>query len=530
MFSPETRPLSLCLKARKNHFPKMDLIPTHFWLTSVRYLEGKRAIFLEFSGPNSRRMARFAFFPSFFVSKGRQGISDGNCVRDALSNCGQRFRVEDCGNAFRVRASNFAGLNLLADALFNETGFRPLVLVPERQFLLEKNWSFFDCFTVSEEGFFPAGLPSVPAAKLGFFSEPLPETVRLAAEEDSGLAEKILESLALSSILRLPVESLVESDFWLGERLLENIFWATGIGAGQKSLCVGGKGNADSEKQLLLKGNSEVDFSLLWPTLMSKPFYNLSPDSIDCACCRPKGVLDKNVLPSTVVLVEMLRDGFFFESCSGHFSDLFHDSMPEKESRLRRMGEFCLKEKPIGPFFRGQHASILLADALALESGGEARVLGLEKPHWFCLEKEGSVPMAISSINSAISGLENSNEQCSSMALRQHGMLARLRLSTDPDFLFRQAILNANSRLLCLIPGQLCNLESSFFSQRLCLAIESIQATVLEKFRAFAGKSESRVVATGQNKAIVSTSKPYSLIRRFSEKQSIPAILKAKSV
>ena len=84
--------------------------------------------------------------------------------------------------------------------------------------------------------------------------------------------------------------------------------------------------------------------------------------------------------------------------------------------------------------------------------------------------------------------------------------------------------------LLCLVPEHLCRKESAFFSQKLCFAVEAIQAAVLESFREFAGKRESRVVAAMQNRAIVSTEKPYSLIRQFSEKQCIPAILKAKSV
>ena len=193
------------------------------------------------------------------------------------------------------------------------------------------------------------------------------------------------------------------------------------------------------------------------------------------------------------------------------------------------MDEFCLKEIPLGPFFRLQKVSLPLADAFKLSSAGKASILKHESLQWFCLEREGSISKAVSFLNKEICSLERLVDNASALALKEHGVLAPLKLSTDPDFLLYNALLKAGSGLLCAIPGHLCRHESAFFNKSLCLAIESVKASVLSSFAEFAGKRESRVVATAKNKAFLKSNKPISLIRQFSKKQHIPLLLRAKS-
>ena len=117
--------------------------PTPLWLTDVKYLERKKAIAVEFSQLNFKRMVRFSFFPSFFVGKKLLEISE---LKKILSKSMERFAVFDSDNAFKISASTFSGLNNLAKILFNKTGFKPVVINPERQFLLEKNWTYLPKF------------------------------------------------------------------------------------------------------------------------------------------------------------------------------------------------------------------------------------------------------------------------------------------------------------------------------------------------------------------------------------------------
>ncbi len=149
--------------------------PTQYWLTAAQYLEEKRAVLVSFSQLGLRRTIRLPFFPFFFVNKktvGRQLLDE------VLSSYDKRkFIVKEEKHAFKVTAATFKDLNCLANLVFTSINFIPVVLPPERLFLLEKGWSYFDCFTFQEEQPLKFGGSALPAVLLPFFSEPVPETV-----------------------------------------------------------------------------------------------------------------------------------------------------------------------------------------------------------------------------------------------------------------------------------------------------------------------------------------------------------------
>lgn len=503
----------------------MNFAPTQAWLINARYYEDKKAVAVEFSHLDNKRMVRLPFFPSFYVGMKNFSLKG---LEEAIGYDRRRFKVKEEGAAFKVVASTFSDLNEIAEVLFRETGFRALVLKPERQFLFERGWSFFDCFTFFSEGeYAKSDLFHVPEAKLGFFSESLKDTVLQLVEESPELGLNLVESIVLSNILGVDVSCLPEGDFFRKEALFEKIFWKLGLSVNsqviscKKSSCFP-RGFAEKN------GLAEVDFSLLWSTLLSRPVFNLGPDSLNCSCCKPGSVSDSNVLPDSLISVEFLQDGFFFESFSRVFAGEFHESRGGKESRLRRMKEFCLKRVPCGPFFRFEKHEIPLVDAVALKRDGMVRVVGSGKVSWFCRAEESVVSKEVCSLNGVISVLESECESLSSSFLKKHGVLGPVFLSKDVDFLFSKARLGLVSGFLRSLPGHLCNERSGFFDKRTCFAIEAVEARVFESFREFAGRSDCRVVAVSEEKAYVSGNRPYSLIKRFSEAERVPGVLKAR--
>lgn len=502
----------------------MDLVSARFWLTGVNYLQEKRAIVLHFSWLNNRRTAKLPFFPCFYASKAFFSLQQ---LHQALSGEGKRFKIEEKPRAFKVSAATFSGLNALADRIFNETGFRPLMLNPERQFLLERNWSYFDCFVFfGGKEFAKSERFSFPEARLGFFSEPLRETVQQLAREDLQAAQKTLEAIALSSLLHLPIEVLPGTGFMQLEAFFETIFWKAGLCAKKPGQ---GAFLAESPALPMLKdGLAEVDFSRVFSMLLARPFYNLGPDSIDCGCCRPASSAEKNVLPSTLMLVEMQQDGFFFESNSGSFAKSFHEKSNGKESRLRRMREFCLNAVPLGPFFRKQVVAVPLLDAASLQAAKKAKVLQPERLHWFCLKKESNVSKAVYSLNESIALLEMACNEMQRNAVKEHGILGCSAVAQAPEFLLKQSFLEALSVLLSSIGKHLCDERSAFFRKSTCLAVEAIESGLLNGFKRFASRGESRVVAFGRAKAVVRSDEPNLLFKRFAEEQQIAAVLKVR--
>jgi hypothetical protein len=502
----------------------MSQTPTQTWLTDVKYLEGKRAVALEFSRLDNRRMSRLPFFPSFYATQKELAFDN---LKETLSSERKRFKLEKEGPAFKISASTFSDLQNLANALFSENGFRPLVLEPERQFLLERNWSFFDCFTQASENFERSSCFSLPEAKLGLFSEPLHETLEQLLLSKPKVAEKTVESIVLSQLLSIPIPQLPEASFLQHERLLENIFWKSGLNIGKTSQEK--ETNFEKTSKFNAKGFQEIDFSSLWSALLTKPLFNLGFDSLNCGCCIPQSQFHKNVLPNSLVIVEMRKDGFFFESALPSFSQKFHESSPEKESRLRRKEEFCLKTIPLGPFFRNQCAEIPLFDALKLQSKGDAVIAKPTKLFWFCQSQESLLSKQINRLNKKISFLGTALEEMGKSALKQHKVLGSSILAASPDFLFQKTRLRLLSRLLSSIPGQLSSQKSAFFSMPLGSAIEAIEASVLESFESFAASKKCRVVTTKNNRALLRSEKPYSLIKQFSEKERVPALIRASS-
>lgn len=501
----------------------MKQTPTRFWLTNAKYLEEKRAVFLEFSRLNIRRMSRQSLFPSFYASRKELALKP---LKEALSSEGKRFRIEEEGPAFKISASTFSGLQHLANALFNETGFRPLVLEPERQLLLERNWSFFDCFTMASGNPEKSSSLSLPEARLDLFSEPLHETVCQLAQANPKLAEKTLESIALSQILSLPLPRIPESRFLQQERLLESLLWKSGASHANSS---GKPGPRNRPRVFVQDGFLELDFTNLWPALMTKPVFNLGHETLNCECCRPKHSGEENVLPSSLVLTEMKRDAFYFESSLPSFAEKFHESTPGRKNRERRKEEFCLKTFPLGPFFRGQLVELPLFDALKLQSQGSAFIVKDTGLSWFCRNKESLLSSKILSLGKSVLLLEAALKEMGISAMKQHRVIGAGLLEESPDFLFKRAKLKQLSGLISSIPGQLCSPQSAFFSRQLAYAIESIEAGVLESFETFAASRDSRLVRCEGNKALLRSEKPYSLIKQFSERERVPALIRASA-
>ncbi len=492
----------------------MTLKASQFWLTDLKYVEEKRAMLLNFSQLGFRRMSRQPFFPSFFVKK---TFLSSEGLKEILSLERARFKLQNCEKSFKVVAGAFSDLKLLAEALFKATGFMPLVIEPERQFLLEKGWSYFDCFSFfSDKEFVKNETTAFPKARVKFFSEPLPETLKQVIKDSPETAKKTISLIGLSKLLKTKLEAIPSNPFFRQEILLQNALWQAGLSTNKTN-----PSKLSMEEPLpKMPDLAEADFSKLWAALLTKPFFNLGPDTICCDCCRPKTIFERNILPSSLVSVEMQKDGFFFESCSKLFASSFHKSHKDKESRLRRKKEFFLKSIPVGPFFRNQKALVPLADAFRLREEGKAKIVSLKEAAWFCLKKESLVSKAVFELNSVSNFAEKELDKVSLESVKQHKVLSLNALSYNLEYLLLESVSESASRLVSSLFKQLSSEKSGFYTESLCSAIQAIQYSVLDHFHSFAAEKKSNVILK-ENKVFLSSQKPNSLVKQFSQKQAI---------
>jgi hypothetical protein len=455
-----------------------------FWLTGLRYLEEKKAVLAEFSCSGFKRTASIAFFPCLLVSK--KAISKEALKREISLLGKQKFELIESDFSFKAVSSNFSILQRLANNIFASTGTLAIMPEPERQFLIEKNWGFFDAFDFEEtsKGELPVKINyfDLPNVKTNFFSEPLPKTIAELSKIDASEANSILSLVSLSKILFLPLEKIPGTCFLRQELFLENQLFKNNFAPKQLSK-TSIKETHTTQFASFFRGTPEFDTAPQIPLLLTNACYNIGFETIDCDCCKPQKPTAKNLLPSSLVKVEFLKDAFYFDSTSQSFAEFFHENNAFKENRLQRKREFFLNQIPIGPFCRNQKSTVPLADAFALEQNKDARILGFSEEHWACMGKESFLSKTILETREKIFNLdllvEKAHEKCFSGNNVITGFFA---LEKNFAVQFATECKKNLEFFLNNLPAHLCNRESKFFNAELSNAIESIYGNAIQAF------------------------------------------------
>ena len=481
------------------------------FLSGAAYAGQKREIFAEFRRGNERFSRRFRFFPKIFVPK----RFSPELLKSLLSVLSlQNFSVKEREFSNEISFSDFSGLGQASALIESSLGYKPIVLNPGRQFLLEKNWAFFRAFGMESLESLPMEFPE---AILPMFSEPVSATIQGLLSDGDGIAEAICQKMALSSILCVPVESLPETSQLLAETFVENALFSNGFAferfphdraAWQKNGFAhnGGLG-------------SELDFSSVWPAFFHRAFFNIGFETLNCGCCRPESFSDRNVLPSSFAETEFLSNAFFFQPFSRSFACAFHEKAPFRESREKRMREFFLSAPEAGPFFFGQREMLPLEDAKTLHASGAGRILPEDKSklEWFCL-KRGSFAGA------GIAGLQEKAAEAGRLAFAEQKRASKIGdflQTTNPRLVFFRSFSKAALSLADAVPRYLAWHNAKFFSPQIMRALLGVQETVLAKFEAFSSKNGERTVL-GRSKAFVEGYSGFFLAKDFSANQKIP--------
>jgi len=492
-----------------------------FYLSRLTYNEPKGEMLVEFANNNHKFVERYRFFP--FISL--FGIEADKLSELVLSLGFKGFSVEQKDSKVLLRALSFSNLKKIGTALALHINKMPLVIEPERSFLLEKNWAYFDSFQRVDNLIVKVGAEDACGGDfaqkdLGFFlTKEIPFSEALKVSESDALF--LVERAAWSSILGVPLERVPKELNEKIELFLENTF----VRHGEALLFEKNDKifSSNDYEPFSRDSTSKIDFSYVWTELFSNNFFNIGPETKNCACCTPVTLDSKNLLPSSLISVRFIGDNLFFESSSESFAVNYHSEHEFKENRAARKKEYFLNSFPVGPFFNGDLAQIPIMDALRLIGEGKVGLVSnacakdpqkeslLHELNWFCLKKESFFSKEV---RNASTNLFNVRKLISSFE-------SSLFSNTFEYFYFKSYFSALNS-VLCSLPQQLTSTNSKFFSTSLAKSIVSIQEATIAKFREFSEKEGYRVLHAGKNFASVKGFSSLKLAKDFAEENNLP--------
>ena len=184
------------------------------YITKVLYNEPKSEILLEFSNASQRIVQRHKFFPFIIFS---ETIPQEKLTDLVLSLGFKGFNITQKDGLFLLYASSFSELKKISNSIALHINKKPLVLEPERAFLLEKGWSYFSAFErvgsnlilINSPGQSSSGSSfSVSEEKdLGFFlTKEIPFSHALKLSEEDALF--LVTQAAWAEILCVPISTV----------------------------------------------------------------------------------------------------------------------------------------------------------------------------------------------------------------------------------------------------------------------------------------------------------------------------------
>ncbi|MEW6294728.1 MAG: hypothetical protein AB1467_00330 [Candidatus Diapherotrites archaeon] len=493
-----------------------------FFLESACYNEGLRQVAVKFSNNENSELVRHKFFPYFYVPVNSK--KEFLLLNELLRAFGtKKLKLQKIkGENFLVKAVSFSALKEFHSLLCASTSLRPLLPKPERQFLIEKDWSYFDSFTLIESNAEKVNEFCFPEIELDFLPSKLKEFVSGLLLSDNTAAKKLLESIALSNLLCLHVTELPKNENEITDALLEKIYFKNGIAFNERKNLFFGN---EFEKKKFYESKSikcELDFSHVLSTLLCFPFFNASIDSMDCDCCRPESLEAKNLSPSSLIEVKFLSDGFYFESMNPYYSSAIHNCLEGKQKRMKLKQEWFLNSIPLGPFYRNQVLRVSLCDISPLIHKNQAVIMQDHELHWFCRSKESFLSKELFELNNSIVQTERRINESEAEKAMKSSLSAFTELEYSAEFNYLKVFNSKAKHLFEGIPKNLASKNSKFFSLDLAEAIECIKNQTLQKFRELTVQKGVKIFNSQNIKTVVSSPVPLLLAKEFAEKEKLP--------
>jgi hypothetical protein len=433
-----------------------------YFLITSKYEEEKSRVILYFSknplSKNYEYIYRKKYNPYYVLKSNIEVIK--NLLNDFKKEINIK-KLED--NKIKIIAKNYTTLQKTYNILRNSINEEILLIEPTRQFLIEKDWSYYDSFYL----FYNRNIKKVEGEDL------IHNVVKKYLENidydlQSKLIEPITKKLLISNILKIKPYQNIANDQILN-LLFENYFF---------------------KENLLLKKNNKIeytnsitntintiklDFSNIWPYLLQSKFNNIGYKTLNCTCCKPDSIYKDNIANNSLVKVEFLKHGFYFISKDSSWAYDYHKNNKYKKNRINYKKNNRLRQIPIGPFFKNQTEYILLSDAIRLLEEGVIKIIDedLSKIKWCCKKQNSFISLIVENLIKKLQNIEQSINITTRIFYSKK--LETNNLERNPQFIQYLTEYSLIYNLLNEIPKFLQHKNTKFYNKEIDLAIKSIK-------------------------------------------------------
>jgi len=368
-----------------------------FFLVKAKYSNEKQQVVLFFENKEKKIIQRHNFFPFLLVPKSINAVD----LKETLKAFNlKNFKIEETNNALKISALNYELLKKIFNIIIASFNVQPLMLEPEREFLIEKGFSYFNSFELILN----------ELVKVNEF--PSIEFLEFYLKENNDLSKdnvlfSLIENIVLSNILIAPFNELPELKHLYSRFFLERILFEAKIPIQSNEIHLNKRFDFSLIERFSNKTIVELNLTFFWINLLE----NINFFEINCDCCKPSSIKEKNVLKNTLVEVSFKENAFYFMPANDLFALNYHKENNNKNSRIDLMNSFYLHKIPLGPFFVNEKTFIEVNDAMHLANKKKVFLTGNALLEWHCLKKENPLSKPLNKFLKQLSELKEFYEK-----------------------------------------------------------------------------------------------------------------------
>ncbi len=438
----------------------------HIYLLDSKYDNERNRMILFFSkDPLSKKfdfVLKEKFNPYLYIDLPKE------LVYKLLNDFKKEIKIEVINKKkIKLISKNYNTLQKCAKIINTATSKNILLIKPERQFLIQTNWSYYDMFV------------SIGRNKIKKIdnNNTINQTIKryiksLTSKEQPKLIQSLTKRLLLSNILKVKPEINIKNDEIMNI-LFENNFF-------RKKLVLKNKSKIEYTKpDKIIKNSINLDFSNIWPYLLQNEFYNLGYDTFNCDCCKPNEIISTNTLSSSMVEIEFQRNGYYFISKDRDWANNYHRTNLMKENRINYVKLNKIKQLPTGPFFQGNRMLIPLIDCIPLLEEKDIKLTNQNnKLNWYCTKEQSFISELIHEIKERLEHIEQS---INLSTFANYSTSISSNLETNPNFIQYITKYKLLNDLLEEIPRFMEHTNTKFYDPIISRSIKLIKKETLSK-------------------------------------------------